>query len=135
MTRPRDRWRAVKGIDRPVRAIAQYGSGFNVEGDGISARVSADSVTIVKHRDLIRWTVSIDPTLNDPFFLFGGPAGADWHRGAKGIPIPVTNAASSALVPPQMLLGTLGKGVYRSTTNDYALDGRQIWTLRTALIQ
>jgi hypothetical protein len=34
-----------------------------------------------------------------------------------------------------MLLGTLGKGVYRSTTNDYALDGRQIWTLRTALIQ
>jgi hypothetical protein len=127
-------WKRVTNIDRPIRAIAQYKGGWNVEGDGISARVAHDSVTILKHRDVVRWTLSIEPTLSDPFFIFGGPDGADWHRGAIGHTFPVKDVASSALIAPQILLGTLGKGVYRSRTNDFALDGRQIWTLRTALI-
>lgn len=127
-------WKRIPKIDRPVRALAYYAGGWNAEGDGISARVHDDSVTALKHRDVIRWTISIDPSHADPFFLFGGPAGADWHRAATGEKIEVKDVASSALIAPEILLGTLGKGVYRRSTDDYALDGRQVWTLKIASI-
>lgn len=128
-------WKRVAEIDRPVRAVAQYRNGWNVEGDGISARVIGDAATAIKHRGAVRWTVSIDPGQSNAFFIFGGLAGADWHRAAQSEAINVKDVASSALVAPEMLLGTLGKGVYRRSTNSYTLDGRQVWTLRTALIQ
>jgi hypothetical protein len=129
------KWKRVRKIDRPIRAITFYADGWNAEGDGISARIHNDSVTALRYRNVIRWTVSIDPTHRDPFFLFGGPAGADWHRSKATEAIDVKDVASSALVAPEILLGTLGKGVYRHSTADYALDGRQIWTLRTFLVK
>jgi len=129
------KWKHIRKIDRPIRAMVFYSGGWNVEGDGISARVKHDSVTAMKYRDVVHWTLSIDPSLMNHFFLFGGPAGAEWHRGSTNESIDVKDVASSALVAPEILLGTLGKGVYRRSTNDYALDGRQIWTLRTVLVK